>query len=336
MGDHVVGDALEHLVALLHRQLARLDREPEQDLQVDLVVGAVDAGRVVDRVGVDAAAAQRVLDAAALGEAEVAALADDLRAQLAAVDADGVVGAVADVGVRLRRRLDVGADAAVPEQVDRRAQDRPGSARSASAARPRSRARRAASGDSGTDFADARPDAAAGRDQRCGRSRPTTTPAARTAARARRTTASASGSGSMKTWRWSNAATSRIWCDSSMPLPNTSPDMSPMPTRGERLGHHVAAQLAEVPLDALPRAPGGDPERLVVVAVRAAGRVRVAEPEAVLGADGVGGVGQVGGALVGGDDQVGSRAVQHAHVRAGARPRRRPCCRSGRACPASG
>jgi hypothetical protein len=30
--------------------------------------------------------------------------------------------------------------------------------------------------------------------------------------------------------RWSKAATSRMCSDSSMPLPNTSPDMSPMPT----------------------------------------------------------------------------------------------------------
>ena len=30
-------------------------------------------------------------------------------------------------------------------------------------------------------------------------------------------------------WRWSNAATSRMCRDSSMPLPNTSPDMSPTP-----------------------------------------------------------------------------------------------------------
>ena len=34
----------------------------------------------------------------------------------------------------------------------------------------------------------------------------------------------------MKTCRWSNAATSRMCFESSMPLPNTSPDMSPMPT----------------------------------------------------------------------------------------------------------
>ena len=55
----------------------------EQDLDVDLVVGAVDAAGVVDRVGVDAPAAERELDPPALREAEVAALADDLRAQVA-------------------------------------------------------------------------------------------------------------------------------------------------------------------------------------------------------------------------------------------------------------
>ena len=105
-------------------ELAVGDREPEQDLDVDLVVRGVDAGRVVDRIGVDAPAGQRVLDAAELRAAEVAAFGDDLAAQLAAVDAQRVVGAVADLRVRFARRLDVGADAAVVEQVDRRLEDR--------------------------------------------------------------------------------------------------------------------------------------------------------------------------------------------------------------------
>ena len=34
----------------------------------------------------------------------------------------------------------------------------------------------------------------------------------------------------MNTCRWLNAPTSRMWRESSIPLPNTSPDMSPMPT----------------------------------------------------------------------------------------------------------
>ena len=67
-----------------------------------------------------------------------------------------------------------------------------------------------------------------------------------------------------------------------MPLPNTSPDMSPMPTHGEVLGLAVDAELAEVPLHRLPGAAGGDAHRLVVVADRAAGGERVAEPEAVV------------------------------------------------------
>jgi hypothetical protein len=73
----------------------------QQDLDVDLVVGAVHAGRIVDGVGVDAAALQRVLDAPELGEAEVAALGDDAAAQIGAVHPDRVVRAVADFGVRL-------------------------------------------------------------------------------------------------------------------------------------------------------------------------------------------------------------------------------------------
>ena len=73
----------------------------QQDLDVHLVVGGVDAGAVVDRVGVDPPAGPGVLDPAQLGEAEVAALADHLGPQVRAVDPDRVVGLVADVGVRL-------------------------------------------------------------------------------------------------------------------------------------------------------------------------------------------------------------------------------------------
>ena len=67
---------------------------------------------------------RRVLDARAAREAEVAALPHDAAAQLARVDADRVARAVGRVGVGLVGRLDDGADAAVPQQVDRRAQDR--------------------------------------------------------------------------------------------------------------------------------------------------------------------------------------------------------------------
>jgi hypothetical protein len=88
------------------------------------VVRAVDTGRVVDRVGVDEDAVQRGLDAAELGQPEVAALAHDLDPKVGAVHPDRVVGLVADVRVALGRRLDVGADPAVPQQVRLGGQDR--------------------------------------------------------------------------------------------------------------------------------------------------------------------------------------------------------------------
>src|SRR3546814_3375447 len=60
---------------------------PEQNLDVDLVVGAVDAGGVVDEVGVAASAGRAVFDAAELRHAEIGTLADHLRAQPLRVDA---------------------------------------------------------------------------------------------------------------------------------------------------------------------------------------------------------------------------------------------------------
>jgi hypothetical protein len=116
---HLVQDA----VTVRFRQLAGVDFGVQPDLDVDFVVGAVHAGRVVDRIGEDAAAGQRELDTAGLGRAQVAAFGYDLAAQFVAVDADVVVGAVLHLGVGLGRGLDVGADAAVVEQVDRRQQD---------------------------------------------------------------------------------------------------------------------------------------------------------------------------------------------------------------------
>jgi hypothetical protein len=115
---------VQQLAALLGADLAAGDRPGQQDLDVDLVVGGVHPGGVVDEVGVDQTAAERVLDPRRLGEAQVAALGDDPRPQFRRGDAHGVVGPIADLGVGLVRGLHVGADAAVPQQVDRRAQDR--------------------------------------------------------------------------------------------------------------------------------------------------------------------------------------------------------------------
>ncbi len=92
-------------------------------LMIDLHVGGVHAGRIVDGVGIEPDAAERRLDAAALGHAEIGAFADHLAAQVLAGDADGIVGAVADRLVALVGGADIGADAAEEQQIDRRLED---------------------------------------------------------------------------------------------------------------------------------------------------------------------------------------------------------------------
>ena len=166
--------------------------------------------RVVDRVRVDAPAVERVLDAAALGEPEVAALADDAAAQLVAVDADARRSAVAGLGVRLLECLHVGADAAVPQQVDRRAEDRLDQLARGSATRASMPSARRASRRQRDRLRGAREDAAARGDERRGRSRPRTSAGSSNSRSRSAKHAAGSGSGSRKTWRWSNAATSRM------------------------------------------------------------------------------------------------------------------------------
>ena len=99
LGCDLVGHRREQRVALLDRHVAVPHELAEQDLDVDLVVAGVDASRVVDGVGVDPHAGLGGLDAAELGAAEVATLADDPAAQRATVDPDGVVGPVTDLSV---------------------------------------------------------------------------------------------------------------------------------------------------------------------------------------------------------------------------------------------
>src|SRR5204863_9489132 len=89
----------------------------ERDLDVDLIVGPIDAGAVVDEIGVDPPAILAELDPPCLGDGEVRALADRLDAQLRSIDPDRVVAGIADVGLALAFRLDVGADAAAPAQL---------------------------------------------------------------------------------------------------------------------------------------------------------------------------------------------------------------------------
>ena len=115
----LVGHFSQHAAALPGGHMAIVDGVAEQDLDIDLMVRAIDAGRIVDGVRIDMTAPQGVFDAAALGEPEIAALADHPALQIAAIDTEPVVGAVSDLGVAFIAGLHIGADAAVPQQIDR-------------------------------------------------------------------------------------------------------------------------------------------------------------------------------------------------------------------------
>ena len=175
---------------------------------------------------------QRELDPAALGEAEVAALADDPAAQLGAVDADRVVGLVADVGVASR------------SSPSRRCRCRRSRAGRPARAGSRGSARAACSARRAVDAERARAPAArrrstspcAGRRRRPAemqrrvvvgprRARQVEQPLALGERRRRRRGRGRGRCAGGRTRRPAGCAR-----DSSMPLPNTSPDMSPMPT----------------------------------------------------------------------------------------------------------
>ena len=82
------------------------------------MVGTVDAGGIIHRVRVQTAAGYGVFDTSALCGAQIGALADHLATQLVTINANGVVGPIAGIRMRFIRSLDIGADAAEPEEFD--------------------------------------------------------------------------------------------------------------------------------------------------------------------------------------------------------------------------
>ena len=120
---HVVGHRHQEFIACLGGERSRCHGRREKDLDVHLVVAAIDARGVVDGIGVDESTGQRVFDAPALGEPQVAALGHHATAQVGTIHTHRIVGTIAHLGVRLGGGLHVGADSTVPEQVDWGAQD---------------------------------------------------------------------------------------------------------------------------------------------------------------------------------------------------------------------
>ena len=94
-----VGHAGQQRIALFKAEVTGQNRRTEQDLDVDFVVGGIDARRVVDEIGVQQDAVLGRFDAAALGHAQIAALAHHPATQFAAIDAQSVVGTVTAIGV---------------------------------------------------------------------------------------------------------------------------------------------------------------------------------------------------------------------------------------------
>ncbi len=305
----LVGHLAEQFVTLLLAQPPLADQVVEQHLDVDLVVGAVHAGRVVQGVGVDLAAGAGELDPAALGQAEVAALADHLDAQLRPVHADRVVGLVAHLGVALGGRLHVGADAAVPQQLHRRQQDRL------------------------DQFGRGQPAHLVGQAQggahlladrhRLGGARPH--PAALADQGAVVVVPGGPGQGEQPGAFGEGAGRVRGGVDEHVPVVEGGHQTDVFGQQhavaehvaghvadadgGELLALHVHAQFPEVAAHALPGAPGGDAHGLVVVADGTARGERVTQPEAVAAGHLVGDVGEGRGALVRGHHQVGVVAV---------------------------
>ena len=305
VAQHQRGDVVGHFgkqrVAPVHGQPAVAHRNAQRDLEIDLHVGGVDAGRIVDGVGVEPDAAQRRLDAAALRHAEIGALADHLAAQILAGDADGVVGAVADRLVAFVGGADIGADAAEEDQVDRRFED---GADQVLRRQPFADAEELLRLGRQPDLLGrARIDAAAFGDQRLVEILP---------ARTRQVEqALALGEGALRIG---------IGIDENVAVIEGGDELGGLLAQqavAEHVARHVAdadhrerrrgevdVHLAEMALDRFPGAARGDADFLVVVSGRAAGGEGVAEPKIVGDGDVVGDVGERRGALVGGDDQI--------------------------------
>ncbi len=72
---HFFGHAAQKLVSLLHRHIATLHDIAENNFYVDLMVGAIDARRIVDEVGIDPPPRHSKLDPPKLRRPEVGPLA---------------------------------------------------------------------------------------------------------------------------------------------------------------------------------------------------------------------------------------------------------------------
>ena len=117
-GRDFIRDGGKPAIASRAGQFSARQRRLHQDFQVDFMVGHVDAGGIIDGVGIYAATGERVLDPRLLRETEIAAFDDHFAAQFVGTDTAGVVGMIADLGVGFVAGTHVGSDAAIVKEVD--------------------------------------------------------------------------------------------------------------------------------------------------------------------------------------------------------------------------
>ncbi len=309
---HLAGHPGQQLPARLFVQRPVTHGLVQQDLDVDLVVGAVDAGRVVDEIRVEPPAGVGVLDAPELGQAQVAALPHDLAAQFRAVHAQGVVRMIADVRIALLRRFYIGADPAVPQQVRLGPEQFTDEFVRGQLLRVHAQPL-ADLGAQRDGLVLPRVNPAAFRDQRGVVVRPV---------RARQFEKPlALGERHGRVGIGVEEDVQVVERGQQPDLLREQHAVAEHVARhvadadhGERLFLDVHAQFAEMALDALPGALGGDAHALVVVADRAAGGERVAQPEAALQCQRIGRVGEGRRSLVSRDHQVGVVPVAADHV----------------------
>ncbi len=111
---HVFRHVDKQTVALLFRHFPVVKHGAKKDFDIDLMVRAVHAGRIINGIRIKTPAGQSIFNTPELRHAEVTALADDFCAYITAIDAYPVIGTIPDFPVTLMDRLDIGANATKP------------------------------------------------------------------------------------------------------------------------------------------------------------------------------------------------------------------------------
>ena len=82
------------------------------------MIGTINTGRIIDRIGENLTALQREFDTPILCRTQIATFRHHLATQRISIDPNRIIGAVAHVSMRFVRCLDIGSDTAVVKQID--------------------------------------------------------------------------------------------------------------------------------------------------------------------------------------------------------------------------